>query len=105
MGNIKNAVGQAMELTRSVTLSLRNNLFNLMILFIYLKLTNQIDWAWIWITAPVWASPSAVVAVLAFSAMMAISAVVFTTALLWAVAAACKLIDFAMNCRNKNLDR
>ena len=26
----------------------------LTILFIYLKLTHQIDWSWIWILSPLW---------------------------------------------------
>jgi hypothetical protein len=24
------------------------------ILFVYLKLTNQIDWSWVWVTVPFW---------------------------------------------------
>ena len=26
----------------------------LTILFVYLKLTNQIDWSWIWVFSPLW---------------------------------------------------
>ncbi len=29
-------------------------------LFVYLKLTNQIDWSWWWVTAPTWI-PAAIV--------------------------------------------
>lgn len=26
----------------------------LTVLFVYLKLTNQIDWPWIWVVSPLW---------------------------------------------------
>lgn len=26
----------------------------LTVLFVYLKLTNQIDWSWIWVVSPLW---------------------------------------------------
>ena len=26
----------------------------LTILFIYLKMTNQIDWSWLWVLSPIW---------------------------------------------------
>jgi hypothetical protein len=32
------------------------------ILFVYLKLTNQIDWSWVWVTAPFWGVSAAAVA-------------------------------------------
>ena len=28
----------------------------LTILFIYLKMTNQIDWSWLWVLSPLWIS-------------------------------------------------
>jgi hypothetical protein len=27
------------------------------VLFVCLKLTNQIDWSWVWVTAPFWFGP------------------------------------------------
>lgn len=35
-------------------------------LFVYLKLTNQIDWSWWWVTSPLWLP---VIIVLAFFAI------------------------------------
>jgi hypothetical protein len=39
----------------------------LTILFIALKLTNYIDWSWLWVLSPVWISA----AILVFVALMA----------------------------------
>ena len=38
----------------------------LTILFVYLKLTHQIDWSWWWVLSPCW-----IVVVLCFAAVMA----------------------------------
>ncbi len=38
----------------------------LTILFVYLKLTKQIDWSWCWVLAPCW-----IVVALCFAAVMA----------------------------------
>jgi hypothetical protein len=32
------------------------------ILFVYLKLTGQIDWSWVWVTVPFWGVSAAAVA-------------------------------------------
>jgi len=29
---------------------------SLTLLFVYLKLTNQIDWSWVWVISPTWVS-------------------------------------------------
>ena len=35
----------------------------LLIVFIVLKLTNQIDWSWVWVLSPLWIMASLVVAI------------------------------------------
>ena len=40
----------------------------LTILFIYLKMTNQIDWSWLWILSPIWISFS--ICLIAFGAIV-----------------------------------
>ena len=41
----------------------------LFLLFLGLKLTNQIDWSWWWVTAPIW-GPIALVLVIALVAII-----------------------------------
>ena len=36
----------------------------LQLLFLYLKLTNQIDWSWFWVLSPAWAA--AVIGIIVF---------------------------------------
>jgi len=38
-----------------------NFLEGLALLFIGLKLTDNIDWSWWWVTAPIWVAPTLVV--------------------------------------------
>ena len=40
--------------TQVSTTSLETGMVNLTILFVYLKLTHQIDWSWWEVTAPLW---------------------------------------------------
>lgn len=41
------------------------NIFNMLfIVFLILKLTNNIDWSWWWVTAPLWIPASIAVAVI-----------------------------------------
>jgi hypothetical protein len=42
----------------------------LLILFIVLKLTNNIDWSWLWVLSPLWIPVGIVVAVAALSALI-----------------------------------
>lgn len=37
---------------------------SLTVLFVYLKLTHQIDWHWVWVLAPAWVPPSIVILIL-----------------------------------------
>jgi len=50
-----------MENTKSSGLSLTMVLF---IVFLILKLTNNIDWSWWWVTCPLWIGLAIVIAVL-----------------------------------------
>ena len=50
-----------MENTKSSGLSLTMVLF---IVFLVLKLTNNIDWSWWWVTCPLWIGLAIVIAVL-----------------------------------------
>ena len=50
-----------MENTKSSGLSLTMVLF---IVFLVLKLTNNIDWSWWWVTSPLWIGLAIVIAVL-----------------------------------------
>jgi hypothetical protein len=43
----------------------------LTILFVYLKLTAQITWPWLWVLAPVWVSMAFVVIVLTIVGIIA----------------------------------
>lgn len=36
----------------------------LTVLFTYLKLTNQIDWSWWWVTSPIWIPISVVLSLI-----------------------------------------
>jgi hypothetical protein len=47
----------------------------LFIVFLVLKLTNFIDWSWLWITAPLWIPSALVVAIIIL--MMVISSIKF----------------------------
>lgn len=51
----------------------------LTILFIGLKLTGFIDWSWVWILAPLWITPVAVVGIYLFVALISISIAVIST--------------------------
>jgi len=42
----------------------------LLILFIVLKLTNNIDWSWWWVLSPLWIPVAIVVAIAALSALI-----------------------------------
>jgi Na+-translocating ferredoxin:NAD+ oxidoreductase RnfE subunit len=42
----------------------------LLILFIVLKLTNNIDWSWLWVLSPLWIPVGIVVAIAALSALI-----------------------------------
>ncbi len=35
----------------------------LQLLFLYLKLTNQIDWSWFWVLSPIWITISVTIIV------------------------------------------
>lgn len=37
----------------------------LALLFIFLKLTHQIDWSWVWVTAPLWGPVALILAIIA----------------------------------------
>jgi hypothetical protein len=50
-----------MENTKSSGISLTMVLF---IVFLILKLTNNIDWSWWWVTSPLWIGLAIVIAVL-----------------------------------------
>jgi len=50
-----------MENTKSSGISLTMILF---IVFLILKLTNNIDWSWWWVTCPLWIGLAIVIAVL-----------------------------------------
>jgi hypothetical protein len=50
-----------MENTKSSGISLTMVLF---IVFLILKLTNNIDWSWWWVTCPLWIGLAIVIAVL-----------------------------------------
>jgi hypothetical protein len=50
-----------MENTKSSGISLTMILF---IVFLILKLTNNIDWSWWWVTSPLWIGLAIVIAVL-----------------------------------------
>lgn len=46
-----------------ITISFNGFFVNLFMIFLVLKLTNLINWSWIWITAPLWI-PLAIVAII-----------------------------------------
>jgi hypothetical protein len=57
-----------MENTKSSGISLTLVLF---IVFLILKLTNNIDWSWWWVTSPLWIGLAIVIAVLLIVGLIA----------------------------------
>lgn len=39
------------------------------VLFVYLKLTHQIEWDWVWVTLPFWIGPAAVFGIMGLLAV------------------------------------
>ena len=51
------------------------NVFSvLFIVFLVLKLTNNIDWSWWWVTAPLWIPASIVLLVIGVAGLVAVIA-------------------------------
>lgn len=51
------------------------NVFSvLFIVFLVLKLTNNIDWSWWWVTAPLWIPASIVLSVIGVAGLVAVIA-------------------------------
>jgi len=50
------------------------------IVFLILKLTNTIDWSWLWITSPLWIPWSVVVLIIAILVCISIIAIPFVIA-------------------------
>lgn len=43
----------------------------LLVLFVGLKLTNQIDWSWVWVLSPIWITVTFVMLLATFAAISA----------------------------------
>lgn len=51
------------------------NVFSILfIVFLVLKLTNNIDWSWWWVTAPLWIPASIVLLVIGVAGLVAVIA-------------------------------
>lgn len=61
----------------------------LTVLFVYLKLTNQIDWSWIWVVSPLWIPLAMVVGFI-----MAIIAVYLITIIISVIVYGCSRNGF-----------
>jgi hypothetical protein len=68
--------GQEMTKSKTVNVNLMGMPNLLTILFVYLKLTHQIDWSWWWVTAPSWIPLAIFFGLLGFMAVMAVLAAI-----------------------------
>lgn len=49
----------------------------LFIVFSILKLTNNIDWPWVWVTSPIWITMMLIVSIVIISFLIVIFALIF----------------------------
>lgn len=53
-----------------------SGMFLLFLLFLALKLTGQIGWSWLWVTAPLWGGLALVLVVMLFAVVVALVAAI-----------------------------
>jgi hypothetical protein len=61
-----------MDENRKISVNFRGCGFTLAIIFLVLKLTQVIDWAWIWVFAPVWIPLALIFLIYIFTILIAV---------------------------------
>lgn len=61
------------EYTTEVKVSLVSPFTLFLLLFVTLKLTDQIDWSWLWVLSPVWLPLALVVGLLTLASIVAVA--------------------------------